>query len=848
MSSETTELHFGNACLDLSRRRLLLDGKPAKLGARAFDLLAALAQRRERALTKHELFELVWPGVVVEENNLQVQISTLRKLLGPDAIATIPGRGYQFVAPLDRDVPVAPPGGAPGEDTTQLSRTPPAQHEPIVGRSQEICEVTDLLHQHALVSIIGAGGIGKTRLALAVAEALDGEYPDGIWWIELAATNDAAMVPAIIAQALQLAPVAHRSTLDSVVSLLRHKTTLVVLDNCEHLLDAVAEVVAVVLRECRGVRILVTSQENLKLHGEHVYRLGGLAVPAPGEPVAADAGAVALFVARAQAADPHLRFDEARLATAAAICRSLDGIALAIELAAARVPLLGVEGLHQRLGERFRILTGGARMALRRHQTLRAALEWSHSLLTPGEQTVFRRLGVFAGGFPLELAQAVAADDVIDRWQVVELLGQLIDKSLVVADSGPVPRYRLLETTRAFALESLAAAGETVVLLRRHAQALTDELAVQHAAYWTLTEAESERAPRELDNLRSALDWAESPDGDRRLAVALMAVSYRVWHATGQLLEGIERCRRLLPLPDGLALQIEASFWLVYGRLGYLGARAECYDAAGRAAALFRRLGDRSRLADALLSYAMMGARRGATEETRAAIAEAEANLSGASPARQRATLALAQSVWSSHRGRCEESLAAVLRQAACYREDGLEFGVQLALSTAGLWEAVLGRYEAAIERLNTALTELRRLNARTGMGNARGYLSVAYALRGRGDDLIKALTFGREAWPDVVREQRSVWLLASIALAHARLGELETAALLLGKIQRVRIEEDLIAAPFWAPQVAEVEQAVLGALGSAKAQALVTEGAALSDEAAAALAFPRSGDVALPA
>jgi predicted ATPase/DNA-binding winged helix-turn-helix (wHTH) protein len=848
MPRETTELHFGNASLDLSRRRLVLDGKPVKLGARAFDLLAALAQRRERAVSKHELFELVWPGVVVEENNLQVQISTLRKLLGPDAIATIPGRGYQFVAPSDCEVPAAPRGRAANQDAGRLLGPPPAQHEPIVGRELEIGEVTDLLHQHALVSIIGAGGIGKTRLALAVAEALDGQYADGICWVELAATNDAAMVPAIIAQALRLSPVAHRSTLDAVVSLLRHKTTLVVLDNCEHLLDAVAEAVAVLQRECRGVRFLVTSQENLKLHGEQVYRLSGLAVPAAGEPVAADAGAVALFVARAQAADPHLRFDAARLATAAAICRALDGIALAIELAAARVPLFGVEGLHQRLSERLRILTGGARMALRRHQTLRAALEWSHSLLTPGEQTVFRRLGVFAGGFSLELAQVVAADDAIDRWQVVELLGHLIDKSLVVADSGAVPRYRLLETARAFALESLAAAGETTGLLRRHAQSLTEELAPQHAAYWTLAEAEAERAPRELDNLRAALDWAESLDGDRLLAVALMAVSYRVWHTTGQLLEGIERCRRLLPLPDGIDPQIEANFWLVFGRLGYLGAREECFDAAGRAAALFGRLGDRSRLADAWLAYAMIGARRGATDEVQAALAAAEVNLSAASPAKQRATLALAQSLWSARRGRYEESLAAVLRQAECYREDGLEFGVQLAVSTAGLWEAVLGRYEAAIERLNTALAELRRLNVRTGMGSARGYLSVAHALRGRGDDLIKALLLGGEAWPDLVREQRPVWLLAFTSLVHARLGGFETAARLLGKVQTVRVEEGLTGEPFWGPQVAEVEQAIQAALGSAKAQALIAQGAALSDEAAAALAFPRLGDVALPA
>lgn len=544
--------------VDAQARQLRIDGQPVSLGARAFDLLLALVEHRDRVVSKHELLDLVWPGLVVEENNLQVQVSSLRKLLGPQAIATIPGRGYRFTLTPDAEVaattalPATLPEATPLSSPTGIppSNLPARPHD-LFGRADDLRELCDLVVMHPLVAIVGAGGIGKTTLALAVANETRARFPDGVWWVELAALSDPAMVASAVAQALGIGVSAER--------------------------------------------------------------------PA----------------------------------------------------AAARVSLLGVEGVHQRLDERLSLLTGGARMVLHRHQTLRAMLEWSHGLLEADEQIVLRRLGVFAGGFALELAQAVAADERIDPWAVLNQLGNLVDKSMVVLDPAEVPRYRLLETTRAFALEQLAAAGETAAFLRRHAQVLCDYFEPQLTRYWTQSRADVARGVAELDNLRAALDWAESPGGDRALGCALIGVSGRLWHNSGLLMEGIERCRRLLPLPADLPLRLQARFHMVHGGLGYTGSRQDCFEAAGSAVELYRVLGEKVALADSLVARAMVGAYRGATQEVRAALAEGEALLTPASPSRQRATLALAQTLQHFNEGRHDEALKAAWRQVECHREGG---------------------------------------------------------------------------------------------------------------------------------------------------------------------------------
>ena len=365
------------------------------------------------------------------------------------------------------------------------------------------------------------------------------------------------------------------------------------LDNCEHLADDIASLVDLLRARAPNVRLLVTSQESLKCRDEQVYRLGPLAVPASAQlEDAAEFGAVALFVERAHAVDSRFRLADDNVAVVVDICRRLDGIPLAIELAAARVPLLGVHGLHARLNQMFNVLTGGARMKLRRHQTLRAALEWSHGLLSADEQPVFRRLGVFAGGFTLELAQQVVSDEHIDQWLVLDLLGHLIDKSLVIADGEAEPRYRLLETTRAFALEQLAAAGESEAMLRRHAQVICELMAATTRILESFAGRTKESAVLELSNLRAALDWALASADDRALAYELLGKCWMVWMLSGLTGEGVQRMPQLWPLPSNLPARIEADFCLGFARLNKDAGRQEHWDAARRAEALYRQLGD----------------------------------------------------------------------------------------------------------------------------------------------------------------------------------------------------------------------------------------------------------------
>ena len=507
----------GSIEIDATQRSVLVNGTPAKLGARAFDLLLALVERHERVVPKRELMDVVWPRLVVEENNLLVHMVALRKLLGPQAIATIPGRGYRFTMPVDarsaesasaaRTVATSLPAAGGGN----LPDSPA-----LFGREQDLDAVHALLRVHSVVTIVGAGGIGKTRLAMAAALAAPLESPDGRWWVELASVNDGAQIPNSIAAVLSLQLPSGRPAPEALAITLSSQNLMIVLDSCEHLADEIASLVDVLRSRAPSVRLIVTSQESLKCRAEQVYRLGPLAVPDSAQlEDAAGFGAVALFVERAHAVEPRFRLADDNVALVIDICRRLDGIPLAIELAAARVSLLGVQGLHARLDRMFNVLSGGARMKLRRHQTLRAALDWSYGLLSADEQAVFRRLGVFAGGFTLELAQHVVGDERVDQWRVLDLLGNLIDKSLVIADGKAEPRYSLLETARAFALEQLAAAGESDLILRRHARALCELMAATDAKRWDLLPVECRRAAPELDNVRAALDWAMAASSER---------------------------------------------------------------------------------------------------------------------------------------------------------------------------------------------------------------------------------------------------------------------------------------------------------------------------------------------
>src|SRR5690242_10532669 len=466
MATMEPALAFGRFRALPRSRVLLADGAPVELGNRAFDVLMALIQSKGALVTKEELLDRVWPGTIVEESNLHVQISALRKALGDDRsiILTVSGRGYRFTVPVSEVAGVAEATAVAGDERGLPATILPAAVTERIGREGELEELLDLARGHRFVTVIGAGGIGKTRLALEAARRLLADFADGVWLAELAPLASPSSVPATIAAAIGLELGDDRVALGRVVAALNEKRLLLVLDNCEHVVDAAAQAVELLLHAAPAMRVVATSQEPLGVEGECIFRLAPLGVPATFEAANGEAtpyGAVRLFVARAHAADPRFQLDERTGPAVVDIVRRLDGMPLAIELAAARVAVLGVDGLARRLGDRFRLLAGGRRTALPRHQTLRAALDWSYGLLSEAEQTVLRRLGVFAGGFTLDGAGKVAAAGGLSPEEVLEHVLDLVGRSLITVDTvGAVPRYRLLETTRLYALEKLAESGE----------------------------------------------------------------------------------------------------------------------------------------------------------------------------------------------------------------------------------------------------------------------------------------------------------------------------------------------------------------------------------------------------
>ena len=465
LSDPPAIIEFGHFSILPHRRQLLAEGRPIALGGRAFDLLMALIDEPGAVVSKNELLSRIWPGRIVEENRLAGEIVALRKALGPerDLIQTVSGRGYQFTGELHelgaagsaQQVPAPLAVPAPPAPATNLSESV----SELIGREAALSEVTDLVTTHRLVTLTGEGGIGKTRLGLQVARQLLPEFADGVWVTELAPLADPALVPVAVAIALGLELTGGAISPERVANMLGAKRLLLVLDNCEHVVAAATEIAETLLRCNSTMRVLATSREPLRAEGECLYRVPPLAVPAQGIEDVEEVlrhSSVRLFVARARATDPHFRPDGPSAAAAAAICRRLDGIPLAIELAAARGAALGIAEIAAWLDDRFHLLTSGHRTALPRHQTLRATLDWSYELLPEPERVVLRRLAIFAGGFTLAAASAVVADTDTAASDVVHHLANLIAKSLVVADIGrSLTRYRLLETTRAYALEKL---------------------------------------------------------------------------------------------------------------------------------------------------------------------------------------------------------------------------------------------------------------------------------------------------------------------------------------------------------------------------------------------------------
>ena len=514
-----------NQCLwrgdGLAEERILLAPK-------AFAVLRYLVEHPGRLVTQDELLEALWPKTYVQPEVLKSHIAAIRAVLGDDArkpifIETQSRRGYRFVAP------VTEAASARSSRTTNL---PEAVSE-LIGREAELRAVTALATEHRLVSLVGAGGIGKTRLGLEVARHLLPRFPDGVFVAELGPLSSAELVPATVASALGLTHVAGTVSLEGVAGAVGTRKLLLVIDNCEHVIEAAAGMAEALLRASQGVSLLATSREPLRVPGEYVYRVPSLDVPAEDAQDMEDVfryGAVRLFVSRAHAAEPRYVAEGPVLAATAAICRRLDGIPLAIELAATRIAGFGVDGVAARLDDRFRLLTGGSR-TLARQQTMRATLDWSYELLSESERVVLRRLGVFVGPFTLDAASAVAAGVDITASEVADSVANLVGKSLVSTDvGGAIVYYRLLETTRAYAREKLIGSAEFDHFARRHAEYFRDLFERAEAELETRPTAEWLAACRpHTDELRAALDWAFSPSGDVGVGMALTAAAAPLW-------------------------------------------------------------------------------------------------------------------------------------------------------------------------------------------------------------------------------------------------------------------------------------------------------------------------------
>jgi non-specific serine/threonine protein kinase len=559
-----------------------------------------------------------------------------------------------------------------------------------IGRAREIAEVRRLLGAARLVTLTGSGGAGKTRLALQVAADIVEDYPDGVWLAEFAPIADPALVPKTVASALNVPEQPGREMIETLVDALRPKSLLLVLDNCEHLLAACADLAAAVLRACPQVRILATSREGLRVPGETLSRVPSLSLPdARRFPTPEDLvlyEAVRLFVDRATATAPEFGVTSENAPAVAQVCQRLDGIPLAIELAAARIKVLAVEQIAARLDDRFRLLTGGSRMVLPRQQTLRAAIDWSYNLLSETERMLFRRLSVFAGGWTLDAAEAVCANGGVEADQVLDLLTSLVDKSLVLTEiQTGAARYRFLETVRQYAHDRLAENDEDARVRTRHRDwylALVEqanrELPGPRAEPWL------ERLETEHDNLRAALQWSKAEKYGAEAGLRLAGALFWFWFRHDNWSEGLAwtegALARSSEAPPSAPLRaLAAAIYFASQR----GDQGKARTLGERGLTLCRELGDDDKEARArVLFYVGVVAMRQADYERSKALFNESLNVSHELADKMYCGLTLVQlGVVATYQGDDERATTCHAQGLAALREFGDKYGIAYALS-----------------------------------------------------------------------------------------------------------------------------------------------------------------------
>ena len=600
----------GRIRVDARARAVLVGGRGTKLGGRAFDLLDALIERRDRVVPKQELLDVVWPGLIVEENNLQVHIMNLRKLLGADAIVTVSGRGYQFA--LDDDANAAMSQDDADRPVVERDRPAADAGTALIGRDELIASTSALLRRDdvRLVTLSGPGGSGKTRVGLRVSAELAHDFADGSYIVMLAPVRDAARVASTIAGVLNVQEAGNQPIEVLVVGYLRDRSVLLALDNFEHVLAAVP-LVTRLLESCSRLKILVTSRTVLRISTERDVQVPPLGVPVAHASATQvlQTPAARLLIERAAATGRAVGTQPVDVAAVADICRRLEGLPLAIELAAARLRVLTPVALAQRLGSRLSLLKSDAADVPGRQRTLRDAIAWSYDLLDAAEQKLFRQLAVFVGGWTLDAAEAMAGNGVPPQ-RVLDLLSSLIDHSLVqrTEDVADEPRFAMLETVREFATELLESSGESDELRARHAdyfaalaESVEPRLKSGGRGVWLV------RMKADYNNVRFALSWIVIERRDTAAALRLTGALPWFWYFAGQFSEGRGWIKLALALPGAEAPSV-ARVSLLSGaaRLAfYSGAIDEATALASESVALARAVGDARALAFALYQLGM---------------------------------------------------------------------------------------------------------------------------------------------------------------------------------------------------------------------------------------------------
>jgi len=883
-------MRFGPFCLSPSERLLTRNGEPVEIGGRSFDLLVVLTEQPGRVLSKRELLKRVWSDVVVEDGSLRFHMAGLRKLLGDGVdgaryIATQVGVGYAFVAPIERQDLAGVALAKPAEErarTVATSINIPARLPHLIGRERDVAFLMEHVVDTPLFSIVGPAGVGKTSLAIEIGHGLTAAFEDQVAFVDFSMLEDMVVVPSMIAGAMGIA-VQSDDPLAVVLGHLRDRPFLLLLDNCEHVIEEVASVVERIVEQAPTARVLATSREPLRVRAEHVLRLDALSYPEDPAGLTQDEllayPAVQLFCERAIAADSSLVIDERAARLIAEMCQRLGGMALPIELAAVRAATHGIAATARQLGERFSLGWSGRRTARPRQQTLQGMLDWSYDLLSQPEQIVLERLSVFVGPFSIDAALEVVADAEIGSDEVVVALDELSAKSLIAPDrSRRTGTYRLLEMTRAYAREKLLARGrqEASAIARRHAAFFLSELAgLTEQDDSVLQDAKPLR--QQLGNIRSALDWSFGPDGDRTIAVRLAAASAPVFLNLSHLIECRTWCARALAEIEeaqrGTTIELELQTALgitlmftrgnteaagnaltraleiasalddrwnelrLLGLLHIFHERIGEYTTAMRHATRAVEVADEVNAPEAIgIAYSLSGISHHLAGDQKRARRELERSLQNSPPSarsltihygfdhRNRSAIALARTLWLSGHAEQAGRLARQIVREAAQLNHSVTYCIALIWSlSVHLW---MEDFAAAEEDL-AAFTECAEVNALGPyIAAAAGFRGELAIQRGRTDDALAAveesLSRLRAARYELLTTPFSIALARGLIL-DARLNE--ALDLLDGTLTRCEANGEKFAMP----ELLRLKAEVIQRSGGDKGASIVVLGEALA-------------------